>query len=47
MYAVARERIQRDIVADPEQALDEEAVAELEHWFERRRALTPGSTAAG
>jgi hypothetical protein len=47
MYAVARERIQRDIVADPEQALDEEAVAELEHWFERRRALTSGSTAAG
>ena len=36
MYAVARERIQRDIVADPEQALDPEALAELERWFEHR-----------
>ncbi|GGB89461.1 hypothetical protein N798_07520 [Knoellia flava TL1] len=40
MYAVARERIQRDIVADPEQALDPEALAELERWFERRRAVS-------
>ena len=47
MYAVARDRIQRDIVADPEQALDPEAIAELERWFERRRALSPSSSAGG
>jgi len=46
MYAVARERIQRDIVADPEQTLDPEALAELERWFEHRRAVTPPSPAA-
>ena len=44
MYAVARERIQRDMVADPEQALDPEALAELERWFERRRACTSSPT---
>ncbi|GAA4116491.1 hypothetical protein GCM10022415_13560 [Knoellia locipacati] len=46
MYAVARDRIRRDIVADPEQALDPEALAELERWFERRRALSSASSAA-
>lgn len=46
MYAVARERIQRDIVADPEATLDPEALAELERWFERRRAVTSASSAA-
>ncbi|CAN7243218.1 hypothetical protein [Knoellia sp. LjRoot47] len=46
MYAVARERIQRDIVADPE-TLDPEALAELERWFERRRVLSPSSSAGG
>ncbi|MFW5473057.1 hypothetical protein ACOCJ5_07100 [Knoellia sp. CPCC 206450] len=43
MYAVARERIQRDIVADPE-TLDPEALAELERWFERRRAVSPAAS---
>ena len=36
LYAVARERIQRDIVADPHKALDPEALQELERYFERR-----------
>lgn len=46
MYAVARERIQRDIVADPAATLDPEALAELERWFERRRTVSPASSAA-
>lgn len=36
LYAVARERIQADIVADPQRALDPEAHQELERHFERR-----------
>ena len=36
LYAVARERIQRDIVADPSKALDPEVLQELERYFERR-----------
>ncbi len=36
LYAAARERIQSDIVADPQKALDPEALAELELYFERR-----------
>ncbi|KRE42776.1 hypothetical protein [Knoellia sp. Soil729] len=46
MYAVALERVQRDIVADPEQALDPQALADLERWFERRRAI-PRDAATG
>ncbi len=41
LYAVARERIQRDIVADPHRALDREALQELERYFERRRSEKP------
>lgn len=37
LYAAARERIQRDIVADPQNALDPEALHELELYFEERR----------
>ena len=37
LYAAAQERIQRDIVADPEDALDPGAFRELERWFEDRR----------
>ena len=36
LYAAARERIQSDIVADPQKALDPEALEELELYFERR-----------
>ena len=36
LYAVARERIQGDIVADPQKALDPEAHQALERYFERR-----------
>jgi hypothetical protein len=36
LYAVARERIQRDIVADPRKALDPEALQALERYFELR-----------
>jgi hypothetical protein len=46
MYAVARERIQRDLVEDPAATLDPEALAELERWFERRRAVAPASSTA-
>ena len=41
LYAVARERIQRDIVADPQKALDPEALHELERYFERRLREKP------
>ncbi|WKN46566.1 hypothetical protein [Nocardioides sp. Arc9.136] len=37
LYAAARERMQRDIVADPEQALDHATLRELEEYFARRR----------
>jgi len=36
LYAVARERIQDDIVARPDEVLDPEALEELGRWFERR-----------
>jgi hypothetical protein len=36
LYAAARERIQRDIVADPQNALDPEVLRELELYFEGR-----------
>jgi hypothetical protein len=36
LYAVARERIERDIVADPQQALEPESFDELERYFEGR-----------
>ena len=36
LYAVVRERIQSDIVADPQKALDPEALQELERYFEIR-----------
>lgn len=41
LYAAARERLQRDIVADPEQALDPAVLRDLESWFASRsnRAL--------
>ena len=50
LYAVARERIQRDIVADPQEALDPEALQALERYFERRLpenpTASPGSVTA-
>jgi hypothetical protein len=36
LYAAARERIQRDIVADPQRALDPKALRELELYFQGR-----------
>ena len=36
LYAAARERIQRDIVADPQGTLDPEALRELESYFASR-----------
>jgi hypothetical protein len=36
LYAAARERILRDIVADPQRALDPEALRELELYFQGR-----------
>lgn len=36
LYAVARERIQRDLLADPDSALDPEVIRELERYFERK-----------
>lgn len=36
LYAAARERIQRDIVADPQNALDPEVLRDLELYFEGR-----------
>ncbi|MDN4175062.1 hypothetical protein QWY28_19010 [Nocardioides sp. SOB77] len=42
LYAVARERVQRDIVADPEHALDPETLHELERYFASRRPGEPG-----
>jgi len=41
LYAVARERIQSDIVADPQKALGPEALQELERYFELRRREEP------
>jgi hypothetical protein len=36
LYAAAHRRIQSDIVADPETALDPQALEQLEEYFERR-----------
>lgn len=35
-YAIARERIQRDILADPQRTLDPKALEELERYFDNR-----------
>lgn len=42
MYDAARERVQRDLVADPEGTLDPEALRELELWFADRRGRGRG-----
>jgi hypothetical protein len=39
VYAAARERIQRDIAADPRDSLDPATFRALERYFERRPAL--------
>ena len=41
LFTVARERIQRDIVAAPEEALDPEAFEALERYFQRRLREKP------
>ncbi|PKH37988.1 hypothetical protein SAMN05192575_1011078 [Nocardioides alpinus] len=41
LYSAAHERIQRDIVADPQDALSPEAFRELERWFAGRGRDTP------
>ncbi len=41
LYEVARERIQSDIVTDPQKALDPEALQKLERYFERRLREKP------
>lgn len=41
VYSVARERLSRDILADPQEALDAEVLRSLETWFKNR------STTAG
>lgn len=46
LYAVARQRIQGDIVADPQAALDPEAHQKLERYFERRLREKPAATGA-
>jgi hypothetical protein len=49
LYAVARERLQRDLVADPSSVLEPEALEKLELYFERQRGTretfppSPGS----
>jgi hypothetical protein len=43
LYAVARKRIQGDIVADPQTALDPDALQELERYFERRLREKPAA----
>lgn len=47
LYAVARERIQRDIVADPHKALDPDALEELERYFEERRLTEAPNAPSG
>lgn len=48
LYDAARERVQRDLVADPESTLDPEALRELELWFasadHRGASGSPGGT---
>jgi hypothetical protein len=46
VYAAARERLQRDIAADPHKALDAEVLRELEQYFARRPSKDVGSRAA-
>jgi len=41
LYAVARERIQSEILADPQKALDPDSLQELERYFERRLREKP------
>ena len=41
LYAAARERLQRDIVADPQEALDPEVFRDLESWFASRSNRAP------
>lgn len=41
LYAAARERLQRDIVADPQEALDPAVFRELESWFASRSNRAP------
>jgi hypothetical protein len=46
LYAAAREHLQREIVADPESALDPETLAELEEWFAGRRPVSAARAAS-
>jgi hypothetical protein len=41
LYAAARERLQRDIVADPQEALDPDVFRDLESWFASRSDGAP------
>lgn len=41
LYAAARERLQRDIVADPREALDPDVFRDLESWFASRSDSAP------
>jgi hypothetical protein len=41
LYAAATRRIQNDVVADPEKALDPQALERLEEYFERRLRAEP------
>lgn len=41
LYDAARERLQRDIVADPQAALDPDVFRDLESWFARRSGSAP------
>lgn len=41
LYAAARERLQRDIVADPEEALDPDVFRDLQSWFASRSDGAP------
>jgi hypothetical protein len=41
LYAAARERLQHDIVADPQEALDPDVFRDLESWFANRSDGAP------
>ncbi len=41
LYAAARERLQRDIVANPQEALDPDVLRKLESWFASRSKRAP------
>lgn len=44
LYDATREHVQNEILADPDNPLDDDARRALEEWFERRSApVTPGS----